>query len=62
MVNTEKENHKMIIRLSKWIIESFKLDYQTQLEHYIASRYPLSTGDVERLEKEYNRFQHRGFL
>jgi len=52
----------MIIRLSKWIIESFKLDYQTQLEQYITSRYPLSTGDVERLEKEYNRFQHRGFL
>jgi hypothetical protein len=62
MVNTEKENHKMINRLSKWITELFKLDYQTRLEQYIASRYPLNTGDVERLEKEYNRFQHRGFL
>lgn len=35
--------------------------YGSELEHYISSRNPQNTGDVERLQKEYSERVIRGY-
>jgi hypothetical protein len=51
--------YKMIERLAEMFP---KQDYQSRLEHYIASRRPQSIGDVEHFERQYNQQHARGFL
>lgn len=39
----------------KKIFSFFDLDYQSVLESYIIARNPQNIGDVERLEREFER-------
>lgn len=39
----------------KKIFSFFNLDYHSVLESYIVARNPKTTGDVERLEREFER-------
>lgn len=39
----------------KKIFSFFDLDYQSVIESYIMSRNPQTIGDVERLEREFER-------
>ena len=39
-----------------------KQDYQSRLEHYIASRRPQTVVDIEIWEREFNQQQVRGFM
>lgn len=50
---------KMLERLSEMFPRQ---DYQARLEHYIASRYPTTVGDVEKLEREFTQRQYRNWL
>ena len=67
MVNTStkgetamSENiYKIIERLAEMFPQQ---DYQSRLEHYIASRCPHSVTDVELYEREFNQRYARGML
>ncbi len=66
MVNTEKEKLQMsetIYKMIERLAEMFpRQDYQSRLEHYIASRRPQSAGDVEFFERQFNQREAGGFL
>jgi hypothetical protein len=59
--NTEEKN--MLANLLKRLAEMFPgSDYQSRLEHYIATRHPQNTADVEMLERQYYQDQQRGIV
>ena len=44
----------MLANLLERLAEMFpSSNYQSKLEAYIASKYPQSAGDIDRLQKEY---------
>jgi hypothetical protein len=51
--------YKMIERLAEMFPRQ---DYQSRLDHYIASRRPQSAGDVELYEREYFQRNARGLM
>ena len=52
-----------IYRMIERLAEMFpRQDYQSRLDHYIASRRPQSAGDVELYEREYFQRNSRGLL
>jgi len=53
----------MLANLLKRLGELFPgSDYQSRLEHYIATRQPQNTADVEMLERQYYQDQQRGIV
>lgn len=57
MVNTEKEKimSQLMTKLLERLAEMFPgQDYQTRLDHYIASKYPQTTADVEYWQRQYD--------
>ena len=53
----------MLANLLQRLSEMFPgSDYQSRLEHYIATRHPQNTADVEMLERQYYQDQQRGIV
>ncbi len=53
----------LMTQLLERLTEMFpKQDYQSRLEHYIASRRPQTVVDIEIWEREFNQQQVRGFM
>jgi hypothetical protein len=54
---------KLMTQLLERLAEMFpQQDYQSRLEHYIASRRPTSTADIEMLQRQYYSLQTRGVV
>jgi hypothetical protein len=50
----------MLKRIFDTIEKLFPIpDYHSELEKYIASRFPKNNGDVEQLEREFNMIHFR---
>lgn len=41
--------------------KQFSINYNTEVDRYIASKNPLTVADVEHWEKEYTRKQNQGW-
>jgi hypothetical protein len=53
----------MLEKLLQRLAEMFPgSDYQSRLDHYIASRNPQSAADVEHWERQYFQDQQRGLV
>lgn len=54
---------QLMTQLLERLTEMFpKQDYQSRLEHYIASRRPQSAADIELLERQYYQLQSRSIV
>lgn len=77
MVNTDSrnheflptnENHKMkslikyLTKLQKFVAQTWQQRYQSDLEQYIANRYPKNAADVESWTREYQARTMRGMI